>query len=174
MKTACPDSFHQPGCRLSKLRHLASGLDTLFDIALHDQGKPGVFQADLTSYSLGSVLLGHTRSVAQCFPARPPPLPAVALTISSSSFTWWAGITAALARQGLKYRAGDICVLDCAETFDTQASDFENLTLVIPRVLLEAKLPRLEALHGLVLQAGSTWNRILSQHLWCCSSRRHT
>ena len=65
----------------------------------------------------------------------------------------------------IEVQAGDICVLDCAETFETQASDFENLTLVIPRVLLEAKLPRLEALHGLVLKAGSTWNRILSQHL---------
>lgn len=41
--------------------------DTLFDIALHDPGQAGRFQADLTSYSLGSVLLGHTRSVAQCF-----------------------------------------------------------------------------------------------------------
>ncbi len=41
--------------------------DTLFDIDCLSAGHPVRFQADLTSYSMGSILLGHTRSEAQRF-----------------------------------------------------------------------------------------------------------
>lgn len=139
--------------------------DTLFDIALHDPGQAGRFQADLTSYSLGSVLLGHTRSVAQCFSRSTATIARSGIDHIIVQLYLVGGYHGCAGSASIEVQPGDICVLDCAETFETQASDFENLTLVIPRALLEATLPRLEALHGLVLKAGSTWNCILSQHL---------
>ena len=114
--------------------------DTLFDIALHDPGQAGRFQADLTSYSLGSVLLGHTRSVAQCFSRSTTTIARSGIDHIIVQLYMVGGYHGRAGSAEIEVQAGDICVLDCAETFDTQASDFENLTLVIPRVLLEAKL----------------------------------
>ncbi len=139
--------------------------DTLFDIALHSPAQAASFHAELTSYSLGSVLLGHTRSVAQCFSRSTATIARSGIDHIIVQLYLVGGYHGCAGSASIEVQPGDICVLDCAETFETQASDFENLTLVIPRALLEATLPRLEALHGLVLKAGSTWNCILSQHL---------
>lgn len=139
--------------------------DTLFDIDCLSAGHPVRFQADLTSYSMGSILLGHTRSVAQRFSRSTATIARSGIDHIIVQLYMVGGYHGHAGSASIVVQAGDICVLDCAETFATQASDFENLTLVIPRAILEAKLPRLEALHGLVLKTGSTWNRILSQHL---------
>ncbi|AQR66386.1 hypothetical protein BXU06_16035 [Aquaspirillum sp. LM1] len=139
--------------------------DALFDIDFHGADHPVRFQADLTSYSMGSILLGRTRSVAQRFSRSTATIARSGIDHIIVQLYMVGGYHGHAGSASIVVQAGDICVLDCAETFATQASDFENLTLVIPRAILETKLPRLEALHGLVLKAGSTWNRILSQHL---------
>ena len=139
--------------------------DALFDIDFQGADHPVRFQADLTSYSMGSILLGRTRSVAQRFSRSTATIARSGIDHIIVQLYMVGGYHGHAGSASIVVQAGDISVLDCAETFATQASDFENLTLVIPRAILEAKLPRLEALHGLVLKAGSTWNRILSQHL---------
>ena len=139
--------------------------NTLFDIDAEPPGELRRFYADLTSYAMGSILLGHTRSMAQRFSRTTATIARSGIDHIIVQLYIAGGYQGTIGAAEVEVRAGDICVLDCAETLETQATDFENLTLAVPRTMLEARLPRLEAVHGLVLRAGSTWTEILSRHL---------
>jgi AraC-like DNA-binding protein len=56
-------------------------------------------------------------------------------------------------------------VLDLAQTLETRASAFENLTLVVPRPLFDARLINVEELHGLVLPGDGALTRLVAKHL---------
>jgi AraC-like DNA-binding protein len=55
-------------------------------------------------------------------------------------------------------------VLDLAQTLDTRATAFENLTLIVPRPMLAGRMAQPEALHGLVLPRDSAMASLLAHH----------
>ena len=65
----------------------------------------------------------------------------------------------------MRVRPGDIGVLDLADTLDTRAPRYRNLTLVIPRALLGDRLADTAALHGRVLRREQPRTRVLANHL---------
>lgn len=138
---------------------------TLFDVALETEADLRAFRADLTSYAMGSVLLGHTRSVAQRFSRSTETIARSGIDHVIVQLYIAGGYRGVAGAAEIEVSAGDVCVLDCAETLETRATDFENLTLAVPRSMLEAELPRLEALHGSVLRSDTIWAQILSRHL---------
>lgn len=138
---------------------------TMFEVDVNGRDDLGPFYADLTSFAMGSILFGRARAAAQRFSR-------TAATIAASGVDH---IIVQLYTQGgyhgvagdltIKVEAGDICVLDFAETLETQATDFECLTMVIPRVMIEAGLVKTHLLHGLVLSRTTALGQLLGQHL---------
>lgn len=60
---------------------------------------------------------------------------------------------------------GDIKLVDLAGAFETSNTDFDNITLTIPRPLLAPLLERPDTLHGRVLPRDSAMTRVLAAHI---------
>ena len=65
----------------------------------------------------------------------------------------------------MKVEPGDICVFDLGQTLQTRALASEVLTMIIPRLLLDPRLPQPELLHGLVLTSDNVLTSLLGRHL---------
>ncbi|MDR3437255.1 helix-turn-helix domain-containing protein [Telmatospirillum sp.] len=137
----------------------------LFDIDANGRKDLPEFYADLASYSMGSVLLGYARAATQRFSRSVDTIARGGIDHFIAQLYIEGGYHGVAGGKPIEVQAGDICVLDCAGTLETLATDFENLTLVVPRAMLESKLTRPEALHGLVLRGGSAMTQVLSRHL---------
>ena len=62
-------------------------------------------------------------------------------------------------------RPGDIKIIDLARPFNTFNTQFENITLTIPRPVLAPLLERPDALHGTVLGRNTALGRVLGGHM---------
>ncbi len=62
-------------------------------------------------------------------------------------------------------RPGDIKIIDLGQPFHTFNTDFENISLTIPRATLAPLLARPDGLHGLVLPGETPLAAILAAHL---------
>lgn len=139
-----------------------SSVQLLFDVEPDDSAP---FHLAMHSYKIGPILFGRTRSSAQRF-IRDEQVIArggdhhvlVQLYVSGG----YQGDAAGLP---IRVRPGDICVLDLAATFRTEAGAFDNLTMAVPRALLGARLPNLDNLHGVVLPHDRGMTRLLGRHL---------
>jgi len=67
--------------------------------------------------------------------------------------------------QPIRGRSGDVCVFDLARPARTVSPDFRNTTLIVPRSVIEPLVADYDALHGLVLPAGSPRARLLGRHV---------
>jgi AraC-like DNA-binding protein len=65
----------------------------------------------------------------------------------------------------VEIRPGDVCIFDMTRPSTVQAPDFKNLSIVLPRSLLEQSIVDLDSVHGLVLQRSSPLNAMLVNHL---------
>ena len=138
---------------------------TLFDIDELAAGEPGPFRADLTSYAMGPVLIGLSRASGQRFRrtsetiARSGVDHLILQLYVTGGFDGLAGV------RPIRVRAGDICLFDLAQTLETTATAFENVTLVVPRPMFGSHLLRVDDLHGLVLPGSGVIARLLAGHL---------
>ncbi len=62
-------------------------------------------------------------------------------------------------------RPGDIKIIDMARTFHSLNTDFDNVTLTVPRTLLAPLLARPDDLHGMVLPADTPVAQMLAPHI---------
>lgn len=62
-------------------------------------------------------------------------------------------------------RPGDIKIIDMARTFHSLNTDFDNITLTVPRTLLAPLLARPDDLHGMILPRAAPAARILASHI---------
>jgi len=60
---------------------------------------------------------------------------------------------------------GDICLLDLSRPLAAQSTDYQALTVVLPRGLFGADQGMLDALHGQVIRGASPFGRMLNDHL---------
>lgn len=137
---------------------------TLFEVDELATGEPGPFHADLQSYAMGQVLFGRSCASGQRFRR-------TAETVARSGIDHivvqlyvrggYEGVAGALP---ISVQPGDICVLDLAQTLETRATAFENFNLVIPRPMIDRRLPQSDALHGLVMCGDGVMARLLARH----------
>ncbi len=123
------------------------------------------FVASIRSYRMGPLLYGRASSEGQRFIRNAEVVARggddhflVQLYVRGS----YRGRTSA---GPIEVRTGDISVLDLADTFETEAEDFDNLNIVVPRPLLASRLPTTSGLHGLVLRREHAMTELLGQHL---------
>lgn len=120
---------------------------------------------EISSWNLGGLLLTSVDSAALSFD-RSRRLVAVSgldhfMVVLYVSGHFW-GVAD---REDLDVRPGDICVLDLTRTLRTEVTRFHNLSLVIPRTVVEASMDDPDALHGLVLRRESPLTELLSSHI---------
>jgi AraC-like DNA-binding protein len=137
---------------------------TLFEIDL-GRGGERPFHADLESFAMGSILFGRTRSTAQTFRRTAETIARSGVDHILVQLYEAGGYEGFAGSRPITVAAGDICVLDCGETLETHATDFQNLTLVIPRSMIEPHLSNPFGLHGLVLTGSTPLGQVLARHM---------
>lgn len=151
-----------------KERHIVwkESISTVFESVLRTEDQARPFNATLTSHHLSSLLLSHVTSGQQYF-NRPLKLIArdgldhcvIQLYLQGSTSGQWGR------NNNSTVRAGDIFLLDLTQPIESFASDFSNLTMIVPRRLLAEKLPEPERYHGRILPRESVLAKLLGEHL---------
>ena len=147
---------------------------TLFEVDDLAAGEPGPFRADLQSYAMGPVLFGRSRASGQRFRRTSETMARSGVDHVVVQLYVHGGYEGVAGAQPIRVKAGDICVLDLAQTLETRATAFENFTMVIPRPMIDRRLPQPDVLHGLVLDGNSVLARLLARHfvaLFDCAPR---
>ena len=120
-------------------------IGVLFDNALDARGEMRPFHVELETLRVGEILFSRCCSLTQSFRRDP-------LKISADGFDHY---LVQVLRQGSieilgdgrVVRPGDIYVMDMAAPLHTVDHDFDYLTLVIPRLLVEGHLARPDEHH---------------------------
>ncbi|MGJ4994753.1 helix-turn-helix domain-containing protein [Bradyrhizobium sp. HKCCYLS3077] len=139
-------------------------VSTFFDVDELAFGEAEPFRADVVSYALGSILLGSARASSQRFRRSAETIARSGVDHVIVQLYVRGGYTGVAGQRAIKVDAGDLCVLDLAQTLETRATRFENLTMVVPRPMFDARLLRVEDLHGLVLPHDGAMAPLLARH----------
>lgn len=138
---------------------------TLFEVDELAAGEPGPFRADISSYAMGPVLIGLSRASGQRFRRTAETIARSGVDHIILQLYVTGGFDGIAGARPIRVRAGDICLFDLAQTLQTKATAFENVTLVVPRPMLGTHLLRIDDLHGLVLPGSGVIARLLAGHL---------
>ncbi|WP_052955095.1 helix-turn-helix domain-containing protein [Microvirga vignae] len=137
----------------------------LFDVAVADKQAVGSFKVKIDSYHLGPLLLGSVASSAQEFRRSQA-------TIARSGVDHYlvqlypvGGYAGDAEGRTVHVRPGDLSILDMSRTLHTRAETFQNLSLVVPRPVLEPLVRNPDGLHGLVLSGESALGHLLATYL---------
>lgn len=142
-------------------------ISVIFEVALKPEDPAAAFHASINSYHLSSLLLATCTSQQQFF-NRPQRLINIdnldhfllQLYIKGESSGQWGK------RSNSTVQTGDLVLLDLSQSVESFTSDFSNMTLVIPRSILQQYLPEPEKYHGCILPRDNTFNRLLCTHLF--------
>ncbi|MFC5325657.1 helix-turn-helix domain-containing protein [Bradyrhizobium oligotrophicum] len=147
---------------------------TFFDVDELAAGEATPFRADVLSYALGSVLLGSARASGQRFRRSAEMIARSGVDHIILQLYVKGGYDGVAGAHPIRVEAGDLCVLDLAQTLETRATAFENVTMVVPRPMFDARLLQVDDLHGLVLPRDGALAPLLARHfgaLFDCAPR---
>ncbi|MBF9235474.1 helix-turn-helix domain-containing protein [Microvirga alba] len=140
-------------------------ISVLFDASVPDRQAVDAFRIKVDGYHLGPILVGSAESVAQQFRRS-------AATIARSGIDHFCvqlyprgGFAGEVEDRSIRVGPGDINILDLSRTVRTEAEDFRNLTLVVPRPLLAPLVSNPDGLHGIVLSGRSGLGFLLANYM---------
>ncbi len=144
-------------------------ISVIFDVA-PVAGCDAEFAASVHAHLVQQLVFGDTRFTAQTFDRSPRKIARDGLDHFLVQIYLEGGYAGEVGRNHLDVRPGDICILDLGQTLHTRSSVSRTHTLVIPREILLAALPRASDLHGSVLRRESGLGMLLGDHLMslCC------
>lgn len=140
-------------------------LSIVFDVEMADRDDAGTFSGSMTTYHLGGLLLSETAGSAVRFQRSGATIARTPIEHYLVQIYLEGGYVGSVGGREVEMRAGDVCVLDLARPLSTRASDFRNITIVIPRDSLDPLVRAPDALHGLILPRGSAAASLLGDHL---------
>ncbi|MDO9078896.1 MAG: helix-turn-helix domain-containing protein [Brevundimonas sp.] len=149
------DETLSPRDRFDNWREAVSAV---FDLEVED---PATFDCGMTSWKLGSLLLGGFRSSGNTFVrdrakvARGGLDHYVVQTLIQGTSVLREGAPEA------EWPRGSVRILDLTRTVRTEAQAFSNLTLIVPRAVLEPLLGAPDDLHGVTLEAETVGAQLL-------------
>ncbi|MGJ5178126.1 helix-turn-helix domain-containing protein [Bradyrhizobium oligotrophicum] len=138
---------------------------TFFEVDELAAGETAPFRADVLSYALGPVLLGSARASGQRFRRSAETIARSGIDHIILQLYVKGGYEGIAGASPIRVEAGDLCVLDLAQTLETRAAAFENITMVVPRPMFDARLLQVGDLHGLVLPRHGALAPLLARHL---------
>jgi AraC-like DNA-binding protein len=141
-------------------------LSAVFDVAADSHDCERGFNGSIETYHLGGLLLTNTVSGRQRFQR-------THRTVAHSGIDHYliqahrqGGFQGAVGDREFSVGPGDICVFDLSQPCATLSTDFNNVTLCLPRTALAPLVADPDALHGLVLPAASAGGILLTDHLF--------
>lgn len=135
--------------------------------------RPQDFAIGFQATHFGPLVLGETRSIAQTFVRD-------AATVARSAVDhlmiqlYLDGETAIATDRGadrFRVRAGELWAFDMTRPLATATSDFANVTLAVPRLLLDPLVSDVDALHGARPAPGSALTGLLADHVRALAHR---
>lgn len=140
-------------------------LSIVFDVDPTHREEDREFDGSMTTYHLGGSLISRTSGSGVRFRRD-------GATIARSSIDHYlvqiyldGGYRGVIGRREVEMRSGDVCILDMTQPLATQANDFANITVVIPRESLAPLVKSPDCLHGLILPGTSAAGALLGDHL---------
>ncbi|WP_261937068.1 helix-turn-helix domain-containing protein [Sphingomonas bisphenolicum] len=129
------------------------------------------YRLDLIAWHLGTIMLGTFRSSALAFDRSPALVASSGLDHFLVQLYVEGGFTGVAGDRPVTVGGGDIVIFDLAQTLQTQANDFSNITLLIPRAFFDPTNGRIDGLHGLVLPAGGAITGMLASYMIALAER---
>lgn len=133
--------------------------------ALTCLGDPDQYQLDLAAWHLGSVMVGRFGSSALAFDRDIALVAASGLDHLLVQLYVEGGFDGMAADQPVHVSAGDIVIFDLAHGLATQASDFTNISVLVPRAFFAHLYDNISRLHGLVLPAHGALAAMLGSYM---------
>lgn len=129
-------------------------ISVIFNVAPLDTPATKGFRAEADAYHLGELVLVRTRFGAQQFLRTPGQLRTDMIDHYLIQYYRQGGYVGEVGGNGIEIRPGSVSVLDLAQPLHTHAAAAENISLVVPRDVMETLIPQAAGLHGLVLDDG--------------------
>ncbi|MEG3641550.1 helix-turn-helix domain-containing protein [Magnetococcus sp. PR-3] len=144
----------------------AESIGTLFEIELDNQSPIDSFHASVNSFLLNDqLMLAHCQTRAQLFTRD-------SFRTSHDGLDHYMIQTHFSGEQHFKVGSqthtcgpGEVAIIDLAEIHHSQATDFSNISLIIPRKLLSPLLNHPDSQEGHVLKANNSLAQIALNHL---------
>lgn len=134
-------------------------------------GPESGYHTELTAWHLGTLMIGVFRSSALRFERTGDLIASGGLNHLLVQYYPEGGFTGDADGVPVVVRPGDIVVFDLARGLVTDASDFANITLLIPRAYFEAAVDDVGSLHGAVLPRDGQMAAVLASYLVAFSER---
>ncbi len=141
------------------------GLSPLYEMDTPDASGRTSYAAEMTSYFIADVGIATGSASAANFERTPLTiarggLDNICLLIYSEG-----GCGLDTEGHSAEVHPGDVCFLDMTRQSTLRAPNYQNLSVVLPRVLLAPLVADLDGLHGRILQKSTSLNTMLVSHL---------
>ena len=123
------------------------------------------FEFGFESWVLGSAVIGRCKARGHTFERSRRTVARSGIDHVMIQIQGDGGLDGDVEGQPIRGRSGDVCVFDLARPARTVSPDFRNTTLIVPRSVIEPLVADYDALHGLVLPAGTPRARLLGRHV---------
>ncbi|WP_372022854.1 helix-turn-helix domain-containing protein (plasmid) [Tistrella mobilis] len=139
-------------------------LDGVFDVSRpRDGGDP--FRGGIVAHDFGQAVITETHAGNQRFRRDGRTIARGGLDHFLVQLYRQGGFDGEAEGREMAVRPGDVCLFDLSRTMQTDAGQFRNVTLLLPRALLAPLVDTPDDLHGLVLDGSTGPGRILAAHL---------
>lgn len=135
-------------------------VSSFFDVeAIEDQ-----FEATISSFSLGKILIGQASASAQIFRRNEKVIQRSQIDHMMIQLYLTGGFRGKAEAGDVYVEEGDICCFDLSLCFETEATKFSNITMIVPKSVLKPLILG-DSFHGLVIKSGEAANYLLGAHL---------
>jgi AraC-like DNA-binding protein len=151
----------RPEERFDYWRH---SIAAIFDVdAAHDV--IGDFHATIDSHLVGPLMLARTCTRRQHWVRSSRTVARDGMDHYMVQLFESGGQTVRTDGKSSEMNAGQLIVCDLQRTMDNDTTDFQNLSMLVPRSLLASQLECPDAVHGLIIDGAAPQGRILRDHL---------
>ena len=141
------------------------GVSPMFAMDARDRAARAAFTLSATSYQFADVALASVTSSATQYERTNATIARSGIDTIAVLLYLAGGFSLDVEGREIEVTAGDICILDMTRRSRLRTPDYTQLSIVLPRAMLEPLLPNLDLLHGMVLPRGTSLNTLLAGHL---------
>lgn len=140
-------------------------ISVLFDIEAHDKKNLNKFEAHLDAYMFDQIMLARTRSNAAQYVRTNKMLRSDGIDSIMVQLFIKGEVDFRTGKRQLDILPGDIAIFDLSQPIDNFNTDFDNVSLLFPRELLESYIPTAGKWHGQVLPRNRPMTHLLRNHM---------
>lgn len=140
-------------------------IGVVFDVSAHDEKSEERFSAHVESFLLDGIVINHCKLGAQRFSRSAGRIARDGIDHYQIHIFLRGSVEMECGARSARAKAGDFVVLDHADTFSSQTTDYEILNLFIPRRRLAPLLKSPDSVHGHVFDSCSSAGRLLRDYI---------